>query len=63
MFLGDRKDDIEATNDQLNTKNTLEQVFELADMVIMQRVNGMCGHMYVNYTMWYTPVQLFLYKL
>ena len=40
MFLGDRKDDIEATNDQLNTKNTLEQVFELADMVIMQRVMG-----------------------
>ena len=35
MFLGDKKDDIEATDDEHIAKDTLEQVFELADMVIM----------------------------
>ena len=33
MFLGDRKEDIEATDDQFKAKDTLEQVFELADKV------------------------------
>ena len=34
MFLGDKKDDIEATDDEHIAKDTLEQVFELADKVI-----------------------------
>ena len=33
MFLGDKKEDIEATDDQYKAKDTLEQVFELADKV------------------------------
>ena len=36
MFLGDRKEDIEATDDQFKAKDTLEQVFELADKVTTQ---------------------------
>ena len=34
MFLGDKKGDIDATEDQHEAKDTLEQVFELADVVI-----------------------------
>ena len=36
MFLGDRREDIEATDDQFKAKDTLEQVFELADKVTTQ---------------------------
>ena len=39
MFLGDKKGDIDATDDQHEAKDTLEQVFELADMVIKYDVH------------------------
>lgn len=42
MFLGDKKDDIEATDDQFKARDTLEQVFELADTVSNGYV--VCGH-------------------
>lgn len=46
MFLGDRKEDIEATNDQFEAKGKLEQVFELADKVLL--CNGMCCHICIQ---------------
>jgi len=49
MFLGDRKDDIEATNNEVEAKDQLERVIELADKVK------------ITIQLWYVYVHMYLH--